>query len=94
MKQKKIETRVRVILENDPKTRDDDNLLFLEYCAMVGVDVHRPFRELMLDKIPSRETVTRCRRKIQEKDESLRGTKKIQRVRRNLETEFREYART
>ena len=94
MKQKKVEARVRVILENDPKTRDDDNLLFLEYCAMAGVDIHKSFRELMLDNIPSRESVTRCRRKIQEKDESLRGTRKIQRVRRELEEEYREYART
>ena len=92
---KNIEKKVRFILENNPATRDDDDLLMLEYCALVGVNIQRPFYAVMKDAdTPNRESVTRARRKLQEKHEELRGSKYIQRARKKREEEFREYSRT
>ena len=95
MRHRAIESRVRRILEDNPATRDDDNLLMIEYCALVGYNVNRPFWAVMKDKTaPNRESVTRARRKLQEKFEDLRGTRKTRAKRAELEEEYREYART
>lgn len=90
-----IEKRVRKILEDDAKARDDDNRLMVLYFQSVGYDADRSFREVMNDKsAPNRESVTRARRKLQEKYEHLRGTKYVRRLRAKREKEFREYARS
>ena len=92
---KNIEAKVKMLLETNPKTRDDDDLLMLEYCALVGVNVQRPFYAVMQDaSTPNRESVTRARRKLQEKHEELRGSKYVQRARKKREEKFREYSRT
>lgn len=92
---KNIENKVKTLLEMNPATRDDDDLLMLEYCKLVGVNVLRPFASVMKDaSTPNRESVTRARRKLQEKYEELRGTKYVQRARKRREEEFREYSRT
>ena len=97
-KLKTMEKVVLQILEEKPATRKDDYVLMLEVCNKLCPDVlYHEFRTALYChnalKIPSWETVSRCRRKIQAKRPDLdeRETRK----RRNEEEElYREYART
>ncbi len=76
------------ILTEDPRTRDDDQLL----CAIIwsrlamkqGLDVRNKtgYEFLLLyvqNKLVSADTITRARRKIQEERPSLRGKKYVER---------------
>lgn len=93
-KQKKFEPYVRQILESFPESRDNDNILFALYCASRGYDLTVPMHQALQDPtLPNRETITRVRRKLQEKDENLRGSKRIRKIRADLEEEYREYAK-
>lgn len=61
---------VKRILEESPRARADDGHLYAKVCEEFGVDLNgtslsilmRPIAER---KLPSRETVSRCRRKVQ-----------------------------
>ena len=44
-------------------------------------------------KVPSFDSVSRCRRKVQEKYPQLRASKEVYAHRRELEQEYREFAR-
>ena len=95
MKIKNIEPKVKKILENYPATRDSDDLLMLKFCEMMGCDVNRSYITMLLDPTtPKRDTVTRCRRKLQERYKDLRGTRRMAIKRAELEEEYKEYART
>ena len=99
---KKFESMVFEILYNIPITRSDDYLLYY-----LVVDEHfknNPhlgdiekitFAEIMHGhiamNIPSYETITRCRRKVQEKHPELRS-KTTERKRHKKEKAFRAYA--
>lgn len=76
---KKLEDIIRPILEILPKTRDDDSLLYIEYCRKVNASVLGMRFEDVLEfrnrlGIKSIESVGRCRRKLQEKCPELRGS--------------------
>ena len=61
----KVSQQVENILAAVPKTRDSDRELWVVYAQKFGVDL----TEAQVDKIrqmPSLETLTRCRRKLQE----------------------------
>lgn len=76
-----------------PETRENDNLLILEVLAMKGVDINKPFAEVMQDRLPvSFECVTRARRKVQEKNPELRDEKTV-RFRMKKQEEFRKFAK-
>lgn len=92
---KKLEEKVRTMLERYPVTRDDDRLLTLAvWVEFYGLDPYTPVREVLRNrKLPSQESIGRARRKIQEVDESLRGTKYKEKVRMNAQQEFIEYAK-
>ena len=93
---KTLEAKVRKVLENVPRTRDDDRELTIaiwEY--FYGVNPYAPVKEVMRNKkLPSPESIGRCRRKIQETDESLRGSKAKEKTRMNEQARFIEYAIT
>lgn len=68
MKIRTTEIYVKDALENDPRTRTDDYLLIEAVISkMVNTDVS--FRSIMQNHnelgLPSLETITRCRRKLQ-----------------------------
>ena len=70
--------QVRCILHNNPRTRDDDMLLYSVFMAQSGqVGPLETFYEVMntakLRKLPSYESITRARRKVQENEPELRG---------------------
>ena len=93
MKMEKIEPIVKRILETYPEARDDDDILMYWYCKEIGFDLDRPFKYVLLGGGPNRDSITRVRRKIQERHEELRATEPKRRLRKNAELEWKEYSR-
>lgn len=91
---KTIEAMVRDALVHDAKARDDDRILTLDvWVNCYKVNPYAPIKEVMRDKtLPSQETIGRARRKIQEKEEELRGTKQKEKIRLERQEEFINYA--
>ena len=91
---KTIEAMVRDALVHDAKARDDDRILTLDvWVNCYKVNPCEPIKEVMRDKhLPSQETIGRARRKIQEKEEKLRGTKQKEKIRLERQEEFINYA--
>ena len=89
-----IHNKVLNILENNPDTRADDYVLILEVLKEY-IDPNITIGELLLHHaelgIPSIETITRARRKIQEKYPHLVDVD-AKSLRKEEEKEFREYA--
>jgi hypothetical protein len=72
-----IACKVYSTLTDVPSTRDDDKLLFIEiwYIESQASSLVDFFNELQAGVISFPDTVTRIRRKLQEKHKSLRGDK-------------------
>lgn len=88
--------KVERILELCPKTRDNDCLLVgTIYKNYYDFDVNtRLARDMLLsDKLPSWETITRCRRKVQEERPDLRGSREARERRMTNQKSMLEYAR-
>jgi len=94
---------VKGILKENPETRDDDNLLWLEaiieaayekdctYALDWGISsIMHNIRALGL---PTFESVSRARRKLQEKYPELRGSENARRGRADKEQTVKEFAR-
>lgn len=86
---KKLNNKVKELLFRSKKSRDNDNLLialtWLEQNPRLKEEDYsfKQFARDFIDgKYASTEAVTRCRRKLQEKHELLRGNKYYER--RNL----------
>lgn len=95
---KKIEPIVKKVLENDEDTRNDDfELILMVYCEINERAVEYPFYRLMRKHkefgLPSMESITRCRRRLQTKYEHLKANKETEKIRAKEEEEFREYAK-
>lgn len=92
---KTYEEMVREILIMDERTRDDDRILALQvWTTFYGVNKWAPVKDVMTNKrLPSQESLGRCRRRLQEKDESLRGSKSKEKIRMAAQIDFIEYAR-
>lgn len=76
--------QVRYILNKYPKARDDDYLLWAIFLFMNNiVKEEEKFYEVITkakaNKLPSYESITRARRKVQEKEPNLRGKAYAQR---------------
>ena len=95
-KLKDLEKRVRKILEKNPKTRGDDDLLYNYVLKEMKVDLNITAKDFLLSYrkmgIPTIETVGRCRRKVQSKDETLKPTPDIVLNRKKLEKSFYNYS--
>lgn len=98
----KITDLVKGILEEQPETRDDDNLLWLE---AIRETAYKKDCTYALDwgiagimcnihtlGLPTYGSVSRARRKLQEKHPELRGSEKARRKRAERETVYKEYA--
>ena len=88
------EEQVRMALEEDMATRDDDRILTLwVWQTFYGVRWDSPVGLVMESKLlPSQETLGRCRRKLQQNDPSLRGSDHKENVRMKVQKDFIEYA--
>lgn len=95
MRLNNLEEMVRETLKRDPKARDDDRILTLDIWVNVfKVNPYAPVKDVMRNKkLPSQESLGRVRRRIQQVDESLRGTKYKEKIRLNAQADYMDYAR-
>lgn len=94
---------VEVILKADPKTRNCDNLLYIRFLDELSrkegkVDYLHMTVLNFLDRaselgVPSKETVSRTRRKLQQEHPELKSNVTVSGYRLEREEMFREYAR-
>lgn len=89
---------VKEILKTVPETRSNDKLLYYRLCEKKNnLALSMPFGMVLLNldefRIPSIETVGRCRRKLQEQHPELRANSNVEAGRMLNEEAFREYAR-
>ena len=89
-----LEDMVREVLKKDPKARDDDRILTLDvWCNVFKVNPRSPICEVMRNKdLPSQESLGRVRRKIQQTEENLRGSKAKEQVRMDAQRDYLDYA--
>lgn len=89
-----LENMVREVLKSNPKARDDDRELTLNvWVNIFGINPWSPVCKVMRDKeLPSQESLGRVRRKIQQADESLRGSKQKEMIRMDAQEDYIEYA--
>ncbi|MBQ3285428.1 MAG: hypothetical protein IJH40_07285 [Ruminococcus sp.] len=93
----KIESLVADILNDLPATRSDDYILYREVCNRICPQAGALSLSTALERhkslgMPSWETVSRCRRKIQERNPDLRDPATAK-VRAEEEQQYKEYAR-
>lgn len=90
-----IHQMVEAIMKEYPGTRDNDReLIQTLYGKYYGVDYYKPWGAVIRDKnLPSFESIRRCRQKLQEQNEELRGSKASEEARLNKQEEYLEYAR-
>ena len=93
-KLKTLESKVLRILEENEYARDDDRELTLQiHTVYYGVDINTPYWQVMCDDtIPTQESIGRCRRKIQEVREDLRGSKAKEKIRMAEQETYLDYA--
>lgn len=93
---------VKDVLEREPKTRNSDTYLYYVICKerlkIIGLDINEvSLADALVNqktlKLPNFETVGRCRRKLQNDFEHLRGTKDATTNRLMREADFRNFAR-
>ena len=95
---KSIEGKVRTILERNQDARNDDMVLYLVLCNACLKDAGAlPLAEIMTQYkylgIPSFESVSRTRRKLQAKHPELAGSRHAQKLRATGEKAYRKYAK-
>ncbi len=98
----KIESVVMRVLKRNPDTRGDNFLLiaevYREMCEgdplndISGYSFYEVMRKHKRFHLPAFESITRARRKIQEKNYELRPDADVQKVRSEQELKFLEYA--
>lgn len=96
-KLQKVEEIVERVLDRLPVTRDDDFLLIYNVYKYLNEETaYMDFRRLMRDHkvlgLPSFESITRARRKIQSENPELGASKKAKEVRKDEERAFKSYA--
>lgn len=96
-KLQKVEKLVEKVLRGKIGTRDDDFCLIFNVYRELNEDiVYMDFRRVMRDHkelgLPSFESITRARRKIQSENPELGASKKAKEVRKDEERAFRDYA--
>lgn len=101
VEQNKLKEVVKNILIADKQTRNDNDRLvlavYIQLCFYKGIILNdRTYSSVMINRktwgLPSYESVTRCRRKLQEEDKTLRSDDNIQAMRELREEEYREWA--
>lgn len=90
-----VENIVLRALEEHPETRKDNFILYIDVLKNF-VDIRHSllyvFENHVELGIPSLESITRCRRKLQEKHPELRNAQAVE-IRKDKEKEFIEYSK-
>ena len=95
---KTIENKVKTILKKKEDARNDDMVLYLALCNLCLKDAGAiPLAEIMTQHrslgLPSFESVSRTRRKLQAKHPELAGSRPVQKLRTTGEKAYRKYAK-
>ena len=87
---------VQEVLEEDKHARESDHYLYLQVLGKVlKGSQNRTIEEILTNpNLPKFESVSRARRKIQQKCPNLRASKQVEEEREHNEEAFREYARS
>lgn len=96
---KTIENKVRTILKKNEDARNDDMVLYLALCNLCLEDAGAmPLAEIMTQHkslgLPSFESVSRTRRRLQERHPELLGSLRMQKLRARGEKAYRKYAKS
>lgn len=88
-----VEERVLETLSKHPETRSNDMVLYGEYVRAFHKEAglttaYNAFIEADALGLPKYETVSRARRRLQAKYPELRPSKKVQRMRLDMEGEY------
>lgn len=99
IKLKPLEKTVKSILMNCPETRGDDDLLYIKVLDANGINLYGyDARNFILSYrkkgYPTIETVGRCRRKLQGKNEKLKPDATVRINRKICENTFYEYSKS
>lgn len=91
---KTIQQKVEEILRQYPGTRSDDReLIQVYYGKYHNIDYYTPFGAVIKNKkLPSFESIRRCRQKVQELNEDLRGDKYTEQRRLDAQVDYIEYS--
>ncbi len=90
----KYENLVHCILIRREGTRSDDKLLYFWVLREEGFNTDISLEHFLIgNNYPNYDSITRCRRKLQEKYPELRPAKNEQIRRQEAEEDFRAYAR-
>lgn len=92
-----IENATDRILKEFPEARNNDHLLYVYLCESINPIVCQlSFSTVMRRRdefqLPKFSSVSRARRKLQERNPALRGDKEVQQCRKELEKEFEAWA--
>lgn len=92
---KRLEDKVRAVLEDIPRTRDDDRELTMAvWRIFYGVNPWSPVAEVMANKtLPSQESIGRVRRMVQATEYHLRGSKAKEKIRLEAQADYLDYAK-
>ena len=97
MKIKTYENIVLKALEENKRARSDDFILYGSVLKRLGIDLQMSLYEFLANakrnKVPSFETITRCRRHLQELRTDLQDSKTAV-MREERIQEFKEYNRS
>ena len=95
MRVSQLESTVLNCLVNDDRCKKDDFILYLSVIEAYGLDttmsIHSALNNHSLLKLPSFESVSRCRRKLQERDVSLKDGATA-RMREEARQDYEDYA--
>ena len=96
-KLQKVEKLVEKVLRGKIGTRDDDFCLIFNVYREINPDtVYMDFRRVMRDHaelgLPSFESITRARRKLQSEKPELGSSRKAKGIRKTEELDFKRYA--
>lgn len=94
---RKLETIVKEVMVKQEATRSDDFLLVASVCRLLCPGIMgETFIAVLNDHkkygLPSFESITRARRKLQAEYKGLEATNRMKAVRAEAEEEFRNYA--
>ena len=82
-------------LMHNPATRNSDRLLALKVYECFGVSGSASIESVLMDPdLPGFETIRRARQKLQAEFPELKADKAVEAMRTELETEYRDFARS
>lgn len=83
------------MMEENPKTREDDFYLYGEVLKLYGFSTRchlaTIFRYIRQKKVPPFETVNRARRRLQELYPYLRASEKVEEARLEIASQFNDF---